>query len=152
MEDEHLSWIDALRRLALDDGDFPLDAYLFLYEALDRAQKMVGERRHVSGRELLQGVRELAIEQFGPLTLMVFGHWNVHRTDDFGHMVFKLVDHGLMGKTDSDRLEDFVDVYDFRDAFCPDHLVASLDPRCLKPTFQPRTIRPTSPRPPVAQG
>lgn len=152
MEDEHLSWIDALRRLAIEDGEFPLDAYLFLYEALDRAQKLVGERRHVSGQELLEGVRQLAVEQFGPLTLMVFGHWNVRVTDDFGRMVFKLIDHGLMGKTDTDKLEDFVAVYDFREAFCPESLLAAVDPRCLKPTFQAGARRAVGARPPVTQG
>ena len=136
MDDETISMIDALRRVVAEERRYPVEAYVFLYQALDYAQKLLGERRHVSGAELLQGVRALAIETFGPLTLMVFNHWRVRRTDDFGAMVFHLVERGLMGKTDDDKLEDFDGLYDFEEAFAPDALAASLDASTLSPGFR----------------
>lgn len=112
----------------------------------------MGEERHVSGEELMEGIRQLAIDLFGPLTLMVFDHWNVTATDDFGRMVFRLVECGLLRKTDEDRFEDFVGVYDIRETFAPEALVAAVDTRELKPTFRPGWRTPSGARPPVAQG
>jgi len=110
--------------LSVDDR-YGLGAYVFVYEALDHTQRMLGrdpaspriEDRHVSGQELLEGMRHLAIEQFGAMALGVLNTWGVHRTEDFGELVFGLVEHGLMGKTDSDSREDFAGGYDFGQAF-----------------------------------
>ena len=87
-------------------------------------------RCHVSGDELLQGIRELAVRQFGPLTRTVFENWGVTKTLDFGEIVFQLVDAGLMGKTDEDKLDDFKDVYDFRKVF-DDKLQVEIDKESL---------------------
>lgn len=144
--------LDEIHRMAREQGPYPADAYLFLFQALDRTIDALGEERHVSGEELMEGVRRLAIDLFGPLTLMVFNHWNVRATDDFGRMVFRLVDRGLLRKTDSDRYEDFVGVYDMQEAFAPDALVAAVDTRQLKPTFRPEWRTPSGARPSVAQG
>lgn len=73
--------------------------------------------RHVSGQQLCLGLRDFAIEQYGLLARTVLRSWGVTRCDDFGHIVFAMVDGGLMQKTDQDELEDFADVYDFNDAF-----------------------------------
>ena len=117
-EQEH-ELIRNLRRVSREEGRYPFQAYAFLWQALEKAHQLLGERRHVTGPELLEGVRAAALDLFGPLTLMVFGAWNVTETDDFGRMVFHLVKHGLMGKTDDDRLEDFSTVYDLHEAFDP---------------------------------
>lgn len=107
---------------------FHHDAYQFLFAALRHAQRRLNrlprnespeeeEEAHISGYELLEGVRDLAASHFGPLTPLVFDHWGVHCTGDFGRMVFELIDQGDMRKTESDHLSDFFDVYDFADAF-----------------------------------
>lgn len=127
--------IDDLRQLVAEEQTYPIDAYLFLYQALDLSQRLAGSRRHVTGRELLDGIRQLAVDLFGPLTLMVMEAWSVRQTGDFGMMVFHLVDRGLMGKTEDDRLEDFDDVYDFAEVFDPTAILADLD-WSLGPSFQ----------------
>ena len=108
---------ERLRELAVRDGRYSLQAYRFIYEALDYTLKKLGCKRHVSGRELMLGLRDLAIEQFGGLATMVFGAWGVQRTSDFGNIVWNLVEAGLMSRSDSDTLSDFEEVYDFRKAF-----------------------------------
>ncbi len=107
----------SLRDLIAKDPRYPFEGYRFLFEALDHTVRRLGERRHVSGQELLEGIRILALEQFGSLARMVFDGWNVRKTDDFGEMVFHLVDAGLMGKTAQDSKEDFKNGYDFDEAF-----------------------------------
>ena len=108
---------ERLRELAVRDGRYSLQAYRFIYEALDYTLKKLGCKRHVSGRELMLGLRDLAIEQFGGLAPMVFGAWGVLRTSDFGNIVWNLVEAGLMSRSDSDTLSDFDEVYDFRKTF-----------------------------------
>ncbi|MBX3472219.1 MAG: hypothetical protein KF878_35655 [Planctomycetes bacterium] len=130
------SMIDELRKLVRERRRYPLEAYLFLYQALDMAQRLVGEKRHVSGPELLEGVRKLAVEQFGPLALMVFQHWGIRRTQDVGEMVFNLVDRELMGKTDQDKREDFDAVFDIEEVFAPQRLMAEQDPKQLIPPYR----------------
>jgi uncharacterized repeat protein (TIGR04138 family) len=133
---EERNMIEELRRLVRDRRRYPIEAYLFLYEALDVSQKLVGAKRHVSGQELLEGFRRLAVERFGPLALMVLGHWGLRRSEDVGEMVFNLVERGLMGKTETDRPEDFDAVYDFEEAFSPAALLAQADSKALAPSFQ----------------
>lgn len=97
----------------------------FLFDALHRAQcrlkrvprgEPADERSHITGPELLESIRELALERFGLLARTVFRCWAIHSTCDFGRAVFDLIDRGLMSKTDGDQLSDFVDVYDFEEA------------------------------------
>lgn len=110
--------VEEIRKLIRErDPRYPIEAYQFVYEALDHTIGRIGARRHVSGRELLEGVRDVGLRQFGPLAKMVFNCWNVHRTDDFGEIVFNLVENGLMSKTEDDSREDFKDVFDFDEAF-----------------------------------
>jgi uncharacterized repeat protein (TIGR04138 family) len=73
--------------------------------------------QHVTGQELLEGVRRYSIEQFGCLARPVLESWGIRRTDDFGEMVFNLVNQDLMGKQESDSKEDFHEVYDFAEVF-----------------------------------
>lgn len=97
----------------------------FLFEALRRAQVRLGRVHsgdeedvpaHVSGPELLESIREFALERFGLMARTVFRCWSIHSTDDFGRVVFDLIERGRMSKTDSDQLADFCDVYDFEEA------------------------------------
>jgi uncharacterized repeat protein (TIGR04138 family) len=116
----------AIRRQIISrDPRFELAAYFFIYEALAYTQKALGRdgenltpaQRHVTGQELLNGIREYAGQMFGPLAPTVFRSWRVRRTEDFGEIVFNLVEHGLLGKTESDMREDFAVGFDFDQAF-----------------------------------
>lgn len=114
-----------IENLAERDGRYKRDAYIFLYQALEYTVKSLSrdkeaareEQRHISGRELLFGISEYSADQFGPLTRSVFAHWGIEQTRDFGEIVFNLVGANLLRKTDEDRIEDFVDVYDFAEEF-----------------------------------
>lgn len=124
---------DVLSRILKKDPRYQREAYSFLREALDHTQKGVtkankSEARHVSGQELLSGIREYALLQFGPMALTVLEEWGVRRCEDFGEIVFNLVEQGLLSKTEKDSRADFQDGYDFDAAF-------------RKP-FQPKNPRP----------
>ena len=107
----------ALREIMKRDDRFPMGAYHFVREALDYTNAMKERTGHVSGQELLEGIRIFAVEQFGPLSLSVFHNWNVRRTEDFGEIVFNMVESGILGKTDKDSKEDFAAGYDFEETF-----------------------------------
>lgn len=115
------SFLHDIERLAENDGRYSRAAYLFVYDALQHTVEKLGkasmprEQRHVSGRDLLYGISEYALDQFGPLTQTVFDKWGIRVTRDFGEIVFALVENDLMSKTDDDRIEDFIDVFDFSD-------------------------------------
>ena len=100
-------------------------AYDFLFAALRRSQQNLGRTRgkdsgdehcHITGPELLEGIRGLALEQFGLMARTVFHCWSIHTTEDFGRMVFDRIERGEMSKTDSDQLSDFSDVFEFEEA------------------------------------
>ncbi len=76
-----------------------------------------GDDTHVSGRDLALGLRDFAIERYGLLARPVLQHWNVHRTDDFGRIVFEMIESGLLSRQDQDSIEDFYGVYAFDEAF-----------------------------------
>ena len=107
------------------DTRYELAAYFFIYEALAFTQKLLGRddpnldapQRHVSGKELIEGIRQYAMQSFGPLAPTVFRNWGIRRTADFGEIVFNLVEGDLLGKTDGDRREDFADGFDLDTAF-----------------------------------
>jgi uncharacterized repeat protein (TIGR04138 family) len=111
----------ALRQVLEKDPRFPVDAYRFLFEALRFTVDQLPAQRHVSGRELLEGVRQYALQQFGGMARTVLRHWNIRRTEDIGDMVFNLVEANLMGKTDTDSKNDFKGGYDFDQAFPVDY-------------------------------
>lgn len=106
-----------IKRVADADPRYRVDAYRFVFEALEFTIQKLGEKRHVTGQELLQGIREYALQEFGMLAKMVLGRWGVTCTEDFGEIVFNLVEENLMGKTDTDTRADFRDGYDFEEAF-----------------------------------
>lgn len=117
-----------LAALAARDHRYPVEAYHFVFEALDyvlerqeRLLRRSGESappdRHVSVNQLLEGLREYALDQFGPLARLVLERWNIYRTEDFGEIVFSLVEHRLLNKQDADRKSDFRNGFNFREAF-----------------------------------
>jgi len=117
-----LSYEEALAQIVREDPRYPEDAYLFLREGLDFTIKLLqkppeGPGRHVTGGELLDGLRQYALQEFGPLARRVLATWGIRHTEDFGNLVFNLVGKGVLGKTAEDRLEDFAGGYDFDDAF-----------------------------------
>ena len=99
------------------------NAYQFVFAALQYAQEKLGRDRggqqagHISGEELLDGVRDMAVRHFGLMAKTGLAAWGVTTTEDFGRIVFELIESGRMRKTEDDRLEDFIDVYDFDEAF-----------------------------------
>ena len=99
------------------DPRYAAEAYFFVRDALDHVVKKLERPRHVSGRELLGGIREYALAQFGPMARRVLAEWGIRECIDFGHIVFNLVDEGLLGKNDEDSIDDFADGYDFEEAF-----------------------------------
>jgi uncharacterized repeat protein (TIGR04138 family) len=107
----------AIAQLAEREGRYGERAYVFVLRALDRAVKRLPERRHLSGRELLDAIRDLATDLYGPTAPLVLEHWGIRTTLDFGHIVFSLVDAGVLTKTEEDSLEDFRDVFDFTEEF-----------------------------------
>src|SRR5213078_5126069 len=119
---QKIGFAEALDSILASDARYQGGAYVFLRDALDfttkQQKKIKGTTvRHVSGPELLEGVRQYALKEFGPMVMTVFGYWGVHASEDIGHMVFNLIGAGIFGKTDEDSMDDFKAVYDFRDAF-----------------------------------
>ena len=109
--------ISDLEDLASHDSRYKLEAYIFVINALEYTMRSLRRKGHVSGRELLDGIKGLAKREFGPMAKMVFENWGVTRTEDFGEIVFRLVGAGILGKTEKDSLEDFSGVFDFDDVF-----------------------------------
>ena len=99
------------------DPRYKPDAYEFLMQGLYFTQKKLKRLGHISGRELSGGLRDFAIEQFGPMARTVFSHWGVIQTQDLGNMVYNMINLGMLSKTEEDSLDDFKDVFDFQEAF-----------------------------------
>ena len=112
---------DAVSRICARDRRYAPEAYLFLHDGLmltlQKVQQKEKKPRQITGAELSEGLREYALEQFGPLTMTVLNRWGLHTTRDFGEIVFGLLKAGLLGKTDEDKIEDFDNLYDFDRAF-----------------------------------
>ena len=135
------NFLEMVNLIVKEDDRYTREAYGFLKEALDftmdKERKRMGKavsktQRHVTGQELLEGVREYALEQFGPMAYTVLTSWGLERCEDFGEMVFNLIEYGVFSKNEDDTKEDFTAIYDFEEAF-------------LKP-FQPDRRRLKRPR------
>ena len=109
---------------------YPPAAYQFVREGLDHTASVMhgdadpfdgNESRHVSGQQLCIGLRDYALRQFGSMAGLVLRTWNVRRTEDFGRIVFDMVEAGILRKTEDDAIEDFANVYDFEEAFASPH-------------------------------
>jgi uncharacterized repeat protein (TIGR04138 family) len=108
---------ETLGQLQRRNPRFAVEAYLFVLGGLHRRLGELDSPRHISGVELVGAVRDLAIERFGLLARTVLEHWGVHSTEDIGEIVFLLVDHGVLTKEETDRREDFADVFSFEEVF-----------------------------------
>jgi len=102
------------------DSRYAYEAYEFVFTALEYTQKALGRApgeeaaaaHHVSGPELLHGIRDFARREFGLMARAVFRRWGINRTDDFGEIIFNLIEANLMSKTPEDNRRDFHGVYD----------------------------------------
>lgn len=117
-----LNFDEVLEKMVTKDRRYHRDAYFFVREALDYTQKKVCKNnkrqvRHVTGQELLDGIREYALEQYGPMASTLLEEWGLRQCEDFGEIVFNMVEHALLNKTDSDSRDDFKGGYDFVEAF-----------------------------------
>ena len=99
------------------DGRYKPDAYEFIIQALHFTQKKLKKHTHVTGRELSEGLRDFAIEQFGPMAKTVLTRWGISKTQDYGNIVFYMIEKKLLSKTEEDSISDFNDVYDFESVF-----------------------------------
>jgi uncharacterized repeat protein (TIGR04138 family) len=112
----------AIAEICVRDPRYAAESYYFLREGLDFTVKALkkpadGPERHVTGQELTEGLRQYALQEYGPLALTVLRAWGIQRTEDFGEIVFNLVESGKLGKTDKDDRKDFANGYDFFEAF-----------------------------------
>jgi uncharacterized repeat protein (TIGR04138 family) len=144
---QQTSFDEVVEQLIVKDKRYRREAYHFVLEALEHTRKMVDRTKkepptveisaprdakgqpqreqHVSGQQLLVGVRELALESFGPMAMMVLEEWGIKSCEDVGELVFIMVEHKVMKKTDQDSQADFQKGYDFFDAFRKPYLPQS---------------------------
>jgi uncharacterized repeat protein (TIGR04138 family) len=99
-------WL-AVKRIRAADGRYAPDAYAFVVEALDYTVRAVGERRHVSAAELVDGLRRAACERYGMLAFDVLERWGLTTGSDVGEIVYQLIDAGLLSRREEDSREEF---------------------------------------------
>jgi uncharacterized repeat protein (TIGR04138 family) len=116
-------------QLGITFDRYPPEAYDFVQRGLTHTVARIhGEQaddlgqipdpsRHVSGQQLCLGLRQYAIDQYGRLARTVLNRWGIRRTEDFGRIVFDMIDAGLLRKTEDDSIKDFLNIYDFHEAF-----------------------------------
>jgi uncharacterized repeat protein (TIGR04138 family) len=109
--------LEPIRRIVRADDRYREEIYLFVQDAFAHALARLGQHRGLTGRELLEGFRRLALERYGPTARLVFEHWGVRTTEDIGRVVMNMVAAGLMRKSAGDTIEDFQDVFDFKEEF-----------------------------------
>ena len=106
-----------MERIRLRESRYDERAYLFTLAALEYVQQKLPERRHLAGRELAVGCKDLALARYGVLARTVLEHWGIRTSADFGEIVFTLVDTGLLMSQPQDNKDDFIGVFDFQEAF-----------------------------------
>lgn len=104
-------------RIRLREPRYDERAYLFVLAALEFCQQRLPDRRHLSGRELAEGCRDLALARYGVVARIVLEHWGVSSSADLGEIVFTLVETGLLRSQPGDSKDDFIGVFDFHDVF-----------------------------------
>jgi uncharacterized repeat protein (TIGR04138 family) len=112
---------EILSKLQERNPRFHEKAYLFLLSALHEVLAGLEEPRHISGEELAEGARGLALKQYGPMARTVLAHWGIHSTEDLGDIVFAMVECGILIKREEDSREDFQNLFDFEEAFERDY-------------------------------
>ena len=119
MTQQSTTLLRTVARICAADRRYAPEAYCFTLAALHFTVAALPEPRHVTGPELLAGIRQYALDQFGGLAQTVLEHWGLRATEDFGHIVFALVDAQVLSKTEQDTLGDFRGRYQFHEAFAP---------------------------------
>ena len=110
-------FLEKIERVMKQNQQYKFEAYSFVMAALHHTVTKLPKARHITGQELCGGIREYALDQFGPLTRTVLNHWGIYKTEDFGRIVFALVEVGILRKQAEDKIEDFRDTYDFEKVF-----------------------------------
>jgi uncharacterized repeat protein (TIGR04138 family) len=121
------------------DPRYSIQAYGFVLDALEYTKRRLKKRvqtrskargkaftaaRHVSGRELCDGARQLALDHYGLMALTVLNLWGIRSTSDLGDIVFNLIASGDLEKTPNDSRSDFDRVFDFETALRRDYVLA----------------------------
>ncbi len=127
---QDLDW----KKILSTAGPYPIEAFSFVREGLsytaqhlhENPQDLSEAERHITGQQLCLCLRDFAIEKYGLLVGAVLDHWRVRRTDDFGRIVYAMVEAGLMSKTSNDSLDDFREVYDFGEVFSREEILARI--------------------------
>jgi uncharacterized repeat protein (TIGR04138 family) len=134
MQMHEVTFEEVVEQIRAKDPRYARDAYVFLREALDFTQKALAKSpresraprgepkiaepiRHVTGQELLNGIRDYALKEYGPMVPTVFEEWGIRQCSDFGEIVFNMVEIGLLAKTEKDTRDDFKNGYEFDEAF-----------------------------------
>ena len=112
-----MDFAEGVKDIVKHDNKYTKEAYFFVSESLSFTQEMLDRKGHVTGRELLEGMKRYALREFGYMARVVLESWGVRRTEDIGEIVFNMVNHSLLGRTDTDTKEDFANGYDFRNVF-----------------------------------
>lgn len=111
------SFLKKIETVMAEHRQYKFEAYSFVMAGLHHTVSKLKKPRHVTGRELLEGIREYALDQFGPMARTVLNYWGIQKTQDFGQIVFALVEVGVLRKQPEDKIEDFKNGYDFKEAF-----------------------------------
>lgn len=153
---QKVNFTEALDQILSRDPRYDRDAYHFVREGLDFTVKLLkksatGKDRHVSGQELLEGLRRYSLQEFGPMAKTVLNYWGVKRCEDFAEIVFNLVDKGILGKTEQDTREDFRGGYDFEEAFVKPYLPPPQALLRRLKTCEPQSTDRTQPAAPLSR-
>ena len=109
---------EKLENIAKADGRYNPKAFRFVYEGLTYTTKnIVVQPHHISGQMLCEGLKRLATEKWGRLAMLVLENWNVHTTQDFGEIVYLMIENKWMSDQPNDSIEDFYNVFDFKTTF-----------------------------------
>ena len=116
------NYLKVLESIVRKDPRYPIEALVFVQNAVsytvDKLYRSKNRKiKHISGPQLLDGIKDFALQQFGPMAVDIFEYWGITNTEDFGKIVFKLVDHNLLSARKEDKLEDFKNGYDFDEVF-----------------------------------
>jgi len=133
-----INFAEVVEQICESDLRFSTDAYHFVQEGLNHTLKSLKRggqhaHRHVSGQELLHGMREFALKEYGPMSKAVLNEWGIKTTDDIGQIVFNLVNASVLGKNDTDSPSDFKNVFTFDDAFVKPFVPRNVTRRVRKP-------------------
>jgi len=120
---EKKNFYQAVEEICKMDLRYKPDAYEFVIQALHFTQDKMKRPRHVSGRQLLQGIREFVVGQYGTMAKTVLAHWGISKTEDFGNIVFNMIGKGLLSKTEEDSLNDFKDVFNLEVVFAEENVL-----------------------------